>query len=436
MKKVLAFLLIEAITIALAADDILLQEKKSVEFRYGADLRVRQEAFDNIPIMQGGVTRGGANNYFRVRPRAWIGADFNEAGLSFDVRLLDEFRHKNVGQESYKFPDEIIFDNLYISFNDWFGEGSTLRIGRQDVMLGTGRLFLEGTAKDGSRSLYFDGARLTLPIAEKRIIDFFCFYTKCEDELAIGHEHRDLTGYAGGYNSMDEATAGLFYADSAIDAFKFGVYYIWKHDTAWVNANGVRQANEDIHTAGFYFKPQFTSDLSAELELAYQYGESTEYDREAFFAFGGIKYTIDKTLDFYLSANSLYMSGDDNGSTDKREDFNILFGRYPWVSELMIFAFDGDGVGTWNNLIQCYIETGLTFANKHKVRLSLGPLFADEANGAGGGSNRGWLGTAKYSFPIFNNIDCYVLGEVLAPEDYYNSSKTAYFLRWELVLKF
>lgn len=436
MKKMILLIVAGLAGVLKADQEAILNEASSVEFRYGADLRLRQEAFDNIPIMQGGVTRGGNNNYFRIRPRIWGGIDFKELNTSLDVRLIDEFRHKNVGQESYKFPDEIIIDNLYLTFTDLLGEGSIFRIGRQDVVLGSGRLFADGTAKDGSRSSYFDGIRLTLPLAEKRVLNILGFYTQCEDELAIGHEHRDVTGYAGGYNSMDESGVGVFFSDKANVACEYGVYYVWKHDTAWVNSKGEHQENEDIHTAGFYVKPKLSNEISADLEMAYQYGESTDYDRNALFACGGIKYTIDQTAGFYVSANAVYMSGDDSDSTDEREDFNVLFGRYPWISELMIFAYDGDGVGTWNNLVQCYLETGYTFNNKHRIKLSAGPLFAEEKNGAGGGSNRGWLGTAKYSFPLFEKLNCYVLGEVLDPDDYYNSGKTAYFLRWEMVFKF
>ena len=175
MKKMILLIVAGLAGVLKADQEAILNEASSVEFRYGADLRLRQEAFDNIPIMQGGVTRGGNNNYFRIRPRIWGGIDFKELNTSLDVRLIDEFRHKNVGQESYKFPDEIIIDNLYLTFNDLLGEGSVFRIGRQDVVLGSGKLFADGTAKDGSRSSYFDGIRLTLPLAEKRMLDILGF---------------------------------------------------------------------------------------------------------------------------------------------------------------------------------------------------------------------------------------------------------------------
>ena len=44
-----------------------------VTFDFGGDLRIRQEAFDHIPILADppGVTRGGENNAFRIRPRIW-----------------------------------------------------------------------------------------------------------------------------------------------------------------------------------------------------------------------------------------------------------------------------------------------------------------------------------------------------------------------------
>ncbi|MBU1910028.1 MAG: hypothetical protein KJ726_08275, partial [Verrucomicrobia bacterium] len=49
------------------------KEEAPAAFRYGADLRLREEYFDNIPIIADppGVTRGGENNYFRIRTRIW-----------------------------------------------------------------------------------------------------------------------------------------------------------------------------------------------------------------------------------------------------------------------------------------------------------------------------------------------------------------------------
>ena len=407
-----------------------------VSFRAGGDLRLRLEAFDDIPIRtaEPAVTRGGNNSYFRVRPRLFAGIDFGDAA-SFDARLCDEFRVRNTGQKSYEWPDELILDRLELSFRNLFDGCVDLSLGRQDVRLGSGRLFAEGTAKDGSRTSFFDGVRARVRPAEKTTLDLFGFYGTCENDLAIGHEHRDLTGLAPGWNGMDEATAGAFFEDLSLPEFGWGAYYVWLRDTAWRTRGGDRVPHEDVHTLGLRLMPRFSEGLSAELETAYQWSNSDGYDRRAGFATGGLKYEF--TPGTYVSANALHLSGDDAG-TDRREDFNVLFGRYPWISELLLYGFDADGVGTWHNLAQCWLEGGIAFGEDgaHKIKATVGPVFAPERDGAGGGRERGWLETILYRFPIAKGDAGELAGhlflEVFEPGDYYASDRTAYFFRTEL----
>ena len=412
------------------------EETSAVRFRAGGDLRLRQEAFDDVPIKtaEPAVTRGGYNNYFRIRPRLSAGVDFGE-DASLDARLCDEFRVRNHGQKSYEWPDELIVDRLELSLRDLFDGLAELHVGRQDARLGSGRLFAEGTAKDGSRTQFFDGARARIRLAEKTTLDLFGFYGACENDLAVGHEHRDLTGLAPGWNGMDEATAGAFLDDRSLDELGWGLYYVWLRDTAWRTRDGDRVPHEDVHTLGARLLPKFSEELSAELEGAWQCSGSDGFDRRAGFATGGLKWTFAPGT--YVSANALWLSGDDPG-TARREDFNVLFGRYPWISELLLYGFDADGVGTWHNLAQYWLEAGFAFGEggAHKVKATVGPVFAPERDGAGGGDERGWLETLFYTFPICKGtagaLDGHLFLEVLQPGDYYASDRTAYFFRWQL----
>ena len=406
----------------------------ALSFRAGGDLRLRQEAFDDIPLRtaEPSVARGGNNNYFRVRPRLFAGVDYGD-WLSFDARLSDEFRVRNTGPESYEWPDELIVDQLKLSLRGLFDGRVDLTLGRQDASLGSGRLFAEGTAKDGSRTGFFDGALARVRLDEKRTLDLFGFYGRCENKLAVGHEHRDLTGLAPGWNGMDEATAGLFYDDRTMEELGWGVYYAWLHDTAWRTRDGDRVPHEDVHTLGARLLPKFSEAWGAELEGAWQFSGSDGYDRRAGFATGGLKWSFAPGL--YASANALWLSGDDP-DTSRREDFNVLFGRYPWISELLIYAFDADGVGTWHNLSHAWLELGGAFgdAKAHKVRATVGPVFAPERDGAGGGRTRGWLETVRYAFPVWaaQGLTGHLFLEVFEPGGYYVSGRTAYFARWEL----
>ncbi len=424
-----------------AADAPQLEPAESdIAFRFGGDLRLRQEGFDHIAIKSDdpSVTRGGHNDYFRIRTRANMGVDWGKAA-SLDARLAHEVRARNAGLSSYEWPDELLVDQLKLTLRGLFDGHADLTLGRQDVLLGSGRLFAEGTAKDGSRTQFFDGALLRARLAEKTTLDLFGFYGACESDLVLGHEHRDLTGYAGGYNDMDEASAGFFLDDRSSDAIGWGLYYVWKHDTAWRAPDGARVPDEDIHTVGARLLPRFNDVLSAEFEGAWQWSDSDGYDRRAGFAFGGLKAAPRPGA--YLSVNALTLTGDDS-DTARREDFNVLYGRYPWISELLIYGFDGDGVGTWHNLSQFWLEGGLAFGadGAHKVKATVGPLYAPEADGAGGGHDRGWLETLFYSFPVakgrFGNLKGHLFLEVMQPGDYYVSDRTEYFFRWELFWSF
>ena len=419
-----------------------LHDSASPSFRYGGDLRLRQESFDDIPIRaaEPAVTRGGRNDYFRIRARLFAGVDFGE-NVSFDARVADEVRVRNIGQKSYEWPDELVFDQLKITLRGLFDGRADLTLGRQDLALGSGRLFAEGTAKDGSRTQYFDGARLRLRLNDKRTLDLFAFYGSCENDLAFGHEHRDVTGLAGGFTDMDEESAGFFYEDRSADALGWGLYYVWLRDTSWKRTDGTRAPREDVHTLGARLMPRFTDEWSAELEGAWQASGSDGYDRRAGFGYAGLRrgglFGTDAQKGFYASANALWLTGDDP-DTGRREDFNVLYGRYPWISELLLYGFDADGVGTWRNLVETWGEVGGAFGENgaHKVKFTAGPVWAPETDGAGGGHYRGFLETLFWSFPVakgrFGDLTGHLFLEVFEPGGYYVSDETAFFFRWQL----
>ncbi len=442
--------LVFAATLACAASGALAQDPEpgalppapAASFRAGGDLRVRQESFDDIPVRQAdpAVTRGGRNDYFRIRGRLFAGVDFGKSA-SFDVRVADEVRARNIGQKSYEWPDELLVDQLKVTLRGLFDGRADLTLGRQDLLLGSGRLFAEGTAKDGSRTQFFDGARLRLRLGEKRTLDLFGFYGACENDLVLGHEHRDLTGLSGGFTDMDEASAGFFYEDRSDEALGWGLYYVWLLDTSWRRPDGSRAPREDVHTAGARLMPRFSDEWGAELEGAWQGSGDGGYDRRAGFAYGGLRrsglFGTDPEKGLYASASALWLSGDDP-DTARREDFNVLYGRYPWISELLLYGFDGDGVGTWRNLVQAWGEVGgaLGEGGAHKVKFTAGPVWAPEADGAGGGRFRGWLETAYWSFPVakgrFGDLTGHLFLELFEPGGYYVSDATAFFFRWQL----
>lgn len=412
---------------------------------FGGDFRLRQEAFDHIPLKTGAEARGGENDYFRFRTRVW-GAWAPADWIKFNARLLHECRYylEPSHSHSWRWPDELVPDALNVELKSADGTLHSV-IGRQDFMPeGEFRLFGEGTAKDGSRSSYMDAVSVVARDEKDRTrLTLFGVYDNAVDPLAIGNIDRDLNGYGPNDTGMDESGAGAFLRHAFAERLRATAYYLWKHDSSSILADGSRRPNEDIHTVGGRLAVPLGGPLSADAEVAGQWSPTSDDDRRAMMASTALRADWrEATAKPGLSLNGLYLSGDDP-DTAEDEGWNPLWGRYPWISELMIYAYDADGAGLWQNLVYAWAEAASSPRPGHRVRATAGPLYAPEANGAGGGHDRGWLGTVRWDFPLWRTaaesprIYGHIFAEALLPGDYYDTDEDlAYFLRWELTLGF
>ena len=411
---------------------------------YG-DFRARQEKWNFIPIptAEPNITRGGYNNSFRYRTRLGAALDIAD-NATVNLRLVNMVYNTTDGADAFSWPDELSLDNANLELRGITGEGSRLVLGRQDIILGSGRLVLEGTPLDASRTTFFDGVFLHQPFDGAFSADAFAIYNRDEDDLAIGHEHRKLRGYSPAVDGRDEAAAAVFLNGALLDGFLPGsLYYIWKHETSARNAAGENVPNADIHTVGAIVRPKFTDRLTGELEYAHQFDPASDNGIDAALAFASIKYTAKgTTLTPYIGANIGYLSGDDPDSK-RNEAFNPIFSRYPFLSELVVYCFDTEGAANWNNLIYPHLSAGLRSETGCALDLTAGTMRADERNGAGGGRDRGDLYMAQFNFPIFAGFEGrrgktagHFRVELFDPGDYYTSDRTAYYFRWEILVSF
>lgn len=452
-KTTLTALTALAVSLAALAQDAATPPRR---LRLGADVRLRQEVWDNIPIPteDPDVTRGGYNNTLRLRTRVFGSCDLTES-TTFNLRLAHMFYETVAGPESFKWPDELSVDNLNVAFKDLGGEGSRLVLGRQDIMLGSGRLVFEGTPLDASRTTFFDGVFLHQPLGEPVSADLFAVYGKDEDPLAVGNVHRQLRGYSPAVDGRDEAGVGAFLNGTLLDGSLAGsLYYVWKHETSARKADGTAVPNADIHTLGVLLRPKFSDALSGEFEYARQFDPADDKGIDATLAYAGLFLDVEEfkipssaegSITLFpktrLGLDCLYLSGDDPDTTGN-EAFNPVFSRYPFLSELMIYCYDTEGAGNWNNLIHPRV-TALAKMGGHSLSLSAGPVFAEERNGAGGGRRRGDLYMAQWGFPLlkgakggYGRTDGHIRAEIFDPGDYYTADGTAYYLRWEVLVRF
>lgn len=408
----------------------------------GLDLRIRYEFDDHFPAWPNGETDRA--DYLRVRTRVWGRVDYEKIGLF--IRLADEFRYYRTpkddpAQNKQKFPDVLFVDNLYLDVKPT--EALDLRIGRQDMALGSGRIFLEGTGSDGSRSAYFDALRATWRIATKSKVDAFALYSAENDWLpTLGKTHNgkgrridyDTTGF-----NNDEAGLGLYAQIRESDALGIDFYWIWKHESA-----SPKFTARDFHTVGARLLPRLTETLSGEIELAGQFGE-TDDDRaiRAGLAFAGLTWQPTMSAAPRLTAAVLYLSGDNNrfdqASTGTDTGWNAPFGRDTQVGNVIDAMYDKS---RYSNLIYPYLELGLSPAARQNIMLQLGPMFTARTergvNDGEGGSYRGFYVQTRYDFPILEKIALKgtLLAEYMRKGDYFadDAQNSAYLLRFQLSL--
>lgn len=443
-------------------------------FRFGADERVREEYFDHVPskVDSAAYARGGENNYLRFRTRLWAEQKAG-SNLTFRVRTVNEVRswfYPDVSsrpqRSTSEWPDEWVLDNLYLEVANLFDNSLDIRVGRQELIYGNGRVILDGTPGDGSRTLYFNAAKATWKGLPKTTIDLFGIYNEPEDELAINTADRDLAGYPAAREGVTESGAGLYLKNASLPQLPFEAYLIYKREGAWeqaakTNATGfappryawqtlnpgrktVENPQFDVETAGFRLMPTFSDSLSGNLEAAFQYGQRGDEAMTGYMLDAYLEQKFASAPMRPVLKGGLYcLSGDDPG-TAADEGWNPLWARHPQTSELYLFAWDAEeSAFRWSNLIDPNIGVSITPARRMKSTAVLHYLAAFEADGNGGGKSRGWLGSLKNEFLLAENrwlskdkLSTYILLEVLEPGDYYKNDDTAFFARWEFLYAF
>lgn len=414
-------------------------------FEWGGDIRLRGVNFDNIPISVDppGVTRGGKNVFFRGRTRIWGQYSFSEM-VDLKARLVNEFRsyESGSGTNTYDFPDEYVFDHLYLDFKGLADGKLDLRIGRQDLIYGTGKLILDGTPLDGSRTIYFNAVKLGWKAAETTTVDILGIYNEAEDEIAINSQNRDLVGLIGKYaTDMVESGAGIYVKNKSVEKMPLEAYYLYKNesDYTWTDADGMMHSQPDdlnLHTLGVRLMPQFNESLTGNLEATGQIGKRGDQDVSGWMIDAKLSQTFPvDSINMCASAGWYHLSGDDPASADD-EGWNPLWARWPQYSELYVYAFDADAAGRWSNVSMPYLELRMPFHPKVSLDLLGGYMMAPEKNGPGGGDKRGLLGTAWLKFKLNDIWTGHLLCEIVDPGNYYNVTDTAHFVRLEFMCKF
>jgi hypothetical protein len=439
--------------------------------RVGFDERIRLEAFDHLPT----PGPAGEYEYFRFRTRMWLEAD-PCPNATFRIRLANESRIWNEPDVSarpnyatYDMVDETVIDNLYLEMRNLLDQTLDLRIGRQDFMdrgapaFGNGRVLVDGTPEDGSRTLYFNAIRATWKGLPETTVDALAMYQFAEDNLAINSVHRDLTGFTSAVDDMPESGGGFYLKNKSAAACPVEVYFLYKNEGSWdqavtstavlkawqtaVTTTKVHNAPSNLWTPGFRIAPEFAPGLKGSLEMAYQFGQRGDADISALMAEALLSYAlpVGDRLAPTLNAGAYYMSGDD-ATTGDDEGWDPLWSRAATYNEIYAVIFPR---GRWSNILAP--NAGVSFspildAKRMKLTANIAYLLAPEDDGDGPGDERGWLETVKLECLVAegllfrdarkDRLAAHLWLELLQPGDYSASDEDAYFARAEMTYSF
>ena len=286
---------------------------------------------------------------------------------------------------------------------------------------------LEGTPKDGSRTIYFNAAKAVWKGIPDTTIDVVGIYNESIDGLALNDADRDLTGVDKNNNDITESGCILYLKNKSMKALPYEAYVIYKNESDWTRqptaTTSVDVAALDLYTAGFRLMPDFGSGLNGNLEVAYRFPD-----------FPDAKPTLD--------AGVYYLSGDDKSTADN-EGWNPLWARYPQYSELYVYCWDAEVAGRWQNVMMPKVGFVVSPVKNVKTSAMVAYMMANEDDGPGTGKDRGWLYVVKGEFDLgggylakSDKLSAHLWLEVLDPGDYYKVTDNAYFARWEVMYGF
>jgi len=427
----------------LFSEEWFADSRKPVDWlTWGADLRLRDEYFNNAITLNKEVP-AHEWHFQRYRPRIWSTITPVQ-DLDFNSRLTWEFRNwclpKGIRGTSLEDRrsmewDEALFDTLNVKWSNMLDRPATLTVGRQDIILDDGWLVLEGTPLDGSRTIFFDAARLNYNFEQaKTVVDLIYIEQSANTDQWIepfNDQERLVV-------EQDQRGAILHVANKSLEKTELDGYFIFQKNLAENYVGGVES---NIYAFGGRIAGAMDDHWKYRAELAQELGHKNYEDLCALGFNSRLSYFVNDKLNNNFRLAYEFLSGDDP-DTDTIEEFDPLWGRWPQWSDLIVYTYAPETrIAYVTNLHR--LGAGWSFNPTKKLEMCTDYhlLFADENTRAGqagytnSGDFRGQLVTAQLRYTINPHIKGHLTGDLFCPGNYYDATKndTAVYLRYELV---
>jgi hypothetical protein len=429
----------------------------------GLDIRLRGVYARNIYSLNDDY--GGDknyNNYHWQRYRSRLSTKWMpDEDITFNSRLTWEFWTHTDPQQSFNYfyaqqdtaLDEAIFDNLNIQFRNAFDSPWTFTLGRQDIMLGTGWLVMDGTPADGSRTFFFDALRGTYDFSDKTKLDLIYIQQYDDEEQYIEpFNHHSVQDRRHLTQKVDERGFIAYLTNKTDSGQQRELYYMYKDDqpSDWSRTYSTPsgQFDEIIHTFGGRLSGPLDKNWSYSSELAKQFGDRNGDTMMGLGTNNKLMYAFNDEHKNELHVGYEYLSGDDKDS-GKNEEFDTMWGDWPQPQrggdlQTYIWAFEG-ALGRVTNLHRLGFghsfkpatiwtfatDYNLLWADENSEIANANPSSSDGLTFSDSGKFRGQMISAIATYSCCANFKTHFMLDYFIPGDYYASPSddNAYFAR-------
>lgn len=425
----------------------------------GLDMRLREVYSRNLFSLNeqfgdAAANPGNYNNYHWQRYRTrWSTKWTLSEDVTFNTRLTwefwghcapDESFNPFFSEKNYDF-DEAIFDIFNVRIQNAFDMPLTLTVGRQEIILGTGWLVLDGTPADGSRTIFFDAIRGTYDFSESTKLDLIYIQQYDDEEKYIKpfnhhavQDRRHLT------QKGDERGFIAYLTNKADSGQQQELYYMYKDEqmSEWADTYSPGGQDADIHTIGGRLAGPLSDHWSYSAEVAKQFGDRNGNTLQALGTNSKLTYAFHDDKQSEVHAGYEYLSGNDPDSSAD-EQFDTMWGDWPQYQrggdlQSYLWTFEG-ALGEVTNLHRLGFGHSFKPNEVWTVATDYNLLWADENSEttnpnmafSSGDNFRGHMLSGIATYSCCKSFKTHFLLDYFIPGSYYDSPSddNAFFAR-------
>ena len=171
MKKRLGFVL----ALLLLVPSLVIAQDAVTNIKFGGEVRFRGYEMNNFWTFDDDIRYDDYSTY-RLKTSVFASADVGDNVTGY-IRLTNQTYGEGLegaeGRLGDNYDNKVFVDNAYIDIKSMWGVPFDLRLGRQNMMYGSGFVLFDGQSQFASTSLYFDGVKGTLNFTEGIKLDMF-----------------------------------------------------------------------------------------------------------------------------------------------------------------------------------------------------------------------------------------------------------------------